>query len=79
MSRHVSSMITSRADGQYSVPDKYPDYYESYGAPPPFIIHKQPTVTRKYGNEKTLDDVMKEETEIFYSAGLNVVDNKGHD
>ena len=38
--------------GQYCVPGKNPDCYESHGAPPPFIIHKQPTVTRKDGNEK---------------------------
>eukprot|EP00957_Ditylum_brightwellii_P084335 6413449-Ditylum_brightwellii.AAC.1 len=68
MNRHASFMITIRADGQYSVSGKNPDCHESYGVPPSFIIHKQPTATRKDGNEKTLDDVMKEEKETFYSA-----------
>eukprot|EP00957_Ditylum_brightwellii_P147589 11240235-Ditylum_brightwellii.AAC.1 len=79
MNRNVSFMITSRAGGQYFVADKNPDCCKNHGAVPPFIIHKQPTITRKDGIEKTLDDVMKEEKESVCSAGLNAADKEGND
>ena len=56
--------------GQYCIPGDTNGERKQYGAVPPFLIHKQPSIKRGEASKRTLHDVYKETVSPAYTSGL---------
>eukprot|EP00957_Ditylum_brightwellii_P094234 7174910-Ditylum_brightwellii.AAC.1 len=75
MSKHITVMLCSRADGAYSHPGNSDDRYEEYSAIPPYVVHSSKGKNKpdKEKRKENDNDFVDEATSAF-SNGLYTYD-----
>eukprot|EP00957_Ditylum_brightwellii_P153427 11677376-Ditylum_brightwellii.AAC.1 len=75
MSKHITVMLCSRADGAYCYPGNSGDEYEEYGAIPPYLVHSSKGGNKTDKDERTENDNNSvEEATSAFSNGLYTYD-----